>query len=137
MNITERITNDLQEAYAKLVLENREIQFYYQNEYLWRDARFWRTRNEWNNPRFTDDTQLLSCVRRHLDESLNWKKEVYANCDFKLTTTCPYCNEDIDLLDTDKGYDYTRIVFGDWDSVMDDVECHKCEKTFTVSGVQR
>jgi hypothetical protein len=142
MNITDRITNDLQEAYAKIVRKNREIQFYYSNdEYLWRDARFEKTRNEWNNPRFTDDTQMLAYVRRHLDESAKWKKEVYANCDFELTTTCPYCGEYIDLLDTDKGYDhdseYTQIVFGDWDGVRDDVMCYNCEKVFTITGVQR
>jgi hypothetical protein len=143
MNITDKIINDyLQESYATIVRENRKIQFYYINdEYLWRDSRFKKTANEWNNPRFSEDREMLTCVHKHLDASAKWKKEVYANCNFEFTTTCPYCEEYIDLLDHDKGYDhdyeYTQILFGDWDSVREDVECYHCEKTFIITGVQQ
>lgn len=73
MNITDKMANEFSEEIKQMILNNKEIQFYYffdfENEtdrFQFKDSRFQKTCSPWNNGIFTDELQLIRAFETHI-----------------------------------------------------------------------
>lgn len=142
MNITEKIISHLKPATASAVKENREIQVYYtDSQYMWKDTRYKNTSSMWMNKGSDTIQGVADILTEHIRQSEEYMKEAPAYCDFSLTVTCPHCEENIDLLDQDKGYDHdyehTNNIFSEWDNINTVETCCECGKKFLITEIQR
>jgi hypothetical protein len=69
MNITTEILDFLNDEYATIVIDNKEIQFYYNqtNErYQFKDSRFSNTSSVWDNGDYRTIERLIEAFKKHI-----------------------------------------------------------------------
>ena len=73
MNITDKMANEFSEEIKQVILNNKEIQFYFfydfENEtdrFQFKDSRFQKTSSPWNNGNFATEWELIKAFETHI-----------------------------------------------------------------------